>query len=177
MSKQQMDKRITLRPMEDTLADYTALQAWFHEPELCRWVWCDEKNEPPVSLERVREKYGARIKHPVDVFPYFILREGLPIGFIQYYLAGEGRIGLDMWLGSAEVRGRGFGSEALRQMVLLIREKHPRVKELFIDPEKENVRAVKCYGKAGFQPVGEYVGEEGAVCLMMKIHFGEESLL
>lgn len=163
--------KITLRPMEDTSEDYTALQAWFHEPELCRWVWCDEKGEPPVSLERVREKYGARIKYPANVFPYFVLREGMPIGFIQYYLAGEERIGLDMWLGTVEVRGRGFGTEALRQMVTLIREKHPQVKELFIDPEKENVRAVKCYAKAGFHAEYDFVDEEGALCLMMKMHF------
>ncbi len=160
---------ITLRLMEDTLADYTALRSWFLEPELQQWVWCDEKGEPPVTLERIIEKYGARVKHPVDVFPYFILSDGEPIGFIQYYLAGEGSIGLDMWIGIAWERSRGHGSEALRQMVAIIRRQHPGVREIFIDPEVANQRAVRCYQKAGFTPEETFVGEEGALCQMMRI--------
>lgn len=160
---------ITLRLMEDTLADYTALRNWFLEPELKQWVWCDEKDEASVPLERIIEKYGARVKNPVDVFPYFILSDGEPIGFIQYYLAGEKRIGLDMWIGIAGERNRGYGSQALHQMVEIIRSRHPEVKELFIDPELANQRAVRCYQKAGFLPEETFVGEEGALCQMMRI--------
>ncbi|MBE5804585.1 MAG: GNAT family N-acetyltransferase [Clostridiales bacterium] len=162
---------ITLRLMEDTMEDYRALQSWFHEPELQEWVWCDEKGEPPVSLERVIEKYGQRVKHPKDVFPYFILRDGLPMGFIQYYIQDPETIGLDMWIGTVQERGRGYGSEALRQMVEIIHLKHPRVRTLFIDPETANLRAVRCYAKAGFVNCGEFIDEEGAPCLMMKICF------
>ena len=53
---------ISLRLMEDTMADYKALQSWFHEPELQEFVWCDEKGEQPVSLERIVEKYGDEEK-------------------------------------------------------------------------------------------------------------------
>lgn len=41
---------ISLRLMEDTIDDYTALRSWFLEPELQKWVWCDEEGEPPVSF-------------------------------------------------------------------------------------------------------------------------------
>lgn len=162
---------ISLRLMEDTMEDYKALQSWFHEPELQEFVWCDEKGEPPVSLERIIEKYGERVKHPKDVFPYFILRDGEAIGFIQYYLQDELTIGLDMWIGQVADRSRGYGSEGLRQMVEIIRRKHPRVKTLFIDPEVENRRAIRCYEKAGFVPESEYIDEEGAPCLMMTIRY------
>lgn len=162
---------ISLRLMEDTLADYRALQSWFHDPELQEFVWCDKKGEPPVSLERIIEKYGERVKHPKDVFPYFILLDGTPIGFIQYYLQDVHTIGLDMWIGQAANRGKGYGSEGLRQMVEIIRCRHPQVKTLFIDPEVENRRAVRCYAKAGFVPQGEFLDEEGDPCLMMKICF------
>lgn len=162
---------ITLRPMRATMEDYQYMQAWFAEPALQQWVWCDEKGEPPVSLERIAEKYGTRAQNPTDVFPYFILHAWEPIGFIQYYLHGPETIGLDMWIGSPDERGRGFGSAALRQMVELIHQKHPDIKEVFIDPEKENQRAVRCYQKVGFLPEREYIDEEGATCLLMKIHF------
>ncbi len=169
---------ITLRPMEDTMADYTALRSWFLEPELQQWVWCDEKGERDVSLQRVMEKYGERIKHPKDVFPYFILRDGEPIGFIQYYFQNESTVGLDMWIGTPAQRSRGYGSEALQQMAALIHQKHPNVRELFIDPEVENLRAVRCYRKAGFQDAGEFTDEEGARCLLLKMCFdtGEKEL-
>jgi len=52
---------ITLRLMEDTMEDYVAMRNWFLEPELQKWVWCDEVGEVP-SLERIIEKYGSRVK-------------------------------------------------------------------------------------------------------------------
>ncbi len=165
---------ISLRLMEDTMEDYIAMRNWFLEPELQRWVWCDEKGEPPVPLERIIEKYGSRVKNPTDVFPYFILRDSEPIGFIQYYIQDETTIGLDMWIGILKERNSGYGTEALKQMVELIHKKHPYIKELFIDPEMENIRAVKCYQKAGFKNCGEIVDEEGDKCLMMKVIFEEE---
>lgn len=162
---------ITLRPMEDTMDDYTAMRSWFLEPELQRWVWCNEKGETDVSLERIIEKYGQRIKHPVDVFPYFILKSGDPIGFIQYYFQSPTTVGLDMWIGTPADRGQGYGSEALRQMTQWIHYSHPSVTELFIDPEADNHRAVHCYRKVGFRDAGEYTDEEGARCLLLKMHF------
>ena len=162
---------ITIRLMEDTMEDYTAMRSWFLEPELKQWVWCDEKDETDVPLERIIEKYGSRVNSLTDVFPYFILRDGESIGFIQYYIHDVQTIGLDMWIGTVQERSHGYGSEALRQMVALIHEKHPQVKELFIDPEVDNIRAIKCYQKAGFQPVEEIIDDEGDKCLLMKIYF------
>jgi len=164
---------ISLRPMQDTPDDCTALQSWFHEPGLQQWVWCDRKGEPPVSLERVMEKHGPRAKNPTDVFPYFILLDGKPVGFIQYYTKDEASIGLDMWIGSPSMRGKGIGTEALRRMTALIRRRHPAVKELFITPEPENLPAVRCYEKAGFRTLGT-MEDDGAQCLLMKLIFKEE---
>ena len=162
---------ISLRLMEDTMEDYIAMRNWFLEPELQEWVWCDEKGEPPVSIERIIEKYGSRVKNPTDVFPYFILKDNEPIGFIQYYIHNETSIGLDMWIGVLKERNNGYGTEALKQMVQIIHQKHPDVKELFIDPDVENARAIKCYQNAGFQNVGEIVDAEGNRCLLHKIGF------
>ena len=159
--------------MEATTADYRAMQAWFAEPELKQFVWCDEKGEGLVPPERIEEKYGGRVKAQKDVFPYFILNDGTPIGFIQYYLQGSKTIGLDMWIGVKGERSRGHGSEALRQMMGLIHIKHPDVHTLFIDPEVENKRAVRCYEKAGFINTGVFKDEEGHLCYMMKIEFEE----
>lgn len=71
-------------------------------------------------------------------------------------------------------RNHGYGTEALKQMVQLIHRKHPGVKEVFINPEAANVRAVKCYQKAGFQYAGEMM-DDGCRCLLLKINFEETS--
>ncbi len=162
---------ITIRLMEDTIEDYTAMRNWFLEPELKEWVWCDEKGEKFVAIERIVEKYGPRVKNPTDVFPYFILKEGEPIGFIQYYIQDRTTVGLDMWIGISKERNSGYGAEALGQMVELIHQTHPQIKEVFIDPEAKNIRAVKCYLKAGFQKVDEIIDEEGNKCFLLKICF------
>jgi len=170
-AKERDNVMISLRLMEDTMEDYTAMRDWFSEPELQAFVWCDEKGEPPVPLERIIEKYGSRIKNPTDVFPYFILKGDEPIGFIQYYIKEEAAIGLDMWIGILKERNHGYGTEALKQMVELIHRKHPQVKEVFIDPEVENKRAIRCYQKAGFKDFGEFLDEDLDPCLLLKIVF------
>lgn len=161
---------ITLRLMEDTIDDYTLMRDWFLEPELQEWVWCDKKGEPPVSLEHVMEKYGPRVKTPTDVFPYFILNDGVPIGFIQYYIQNDTSIGLDMWIGVWSERNHGYGTDALKQMIQLIRQQHPHTKEIFIDPEVSNKRAIKCYQKAGFIPFNE-IEVDGSPRLLLKVCF------
>ena len=62
-------------------------------------------------------------------------------------------------------------------MVDIIHRKHPSIRELFIDPDIENVRAIRCYEKAGFHRDSLYTDEEGDVCLLMKIHFDKEVTL
>ncbi len=100
-------------------------------------------------------------------------KDGEPIGFIQYYIQDEITIGLDMWIGILKGRNNGYGASALKQMVQLIHKKHPHVKELFIDPEVENKRAVRCYQNAGFKNFGTIIDEEGDPCLLLKICFEE----
>jgi len=164
------DDRITLRLMEDTRADYELMRQWFLEPELQEWVWCDEKGEPPVTIERVMKKYGPRVKNPIDVFPYFILRDDEPIGYIQYYIQDNITMGIDMWVGILKERNNGYGTKALKQMVEIIHKKYPYVKQVIIDPDIENKRAIKCYQKAGFKHFGEMVDNS----VILKICFEDE---
>lgn len=75
-----------------------------------------------------------------------------------------------MWIGVLKERNKGYGTEALKQMVELIHQKYPYVKEVFINPDPENNRAVKCYQKAGFIHCGEMM-DDGELSLLMKICF------
>ena len=97
--------------------------------------------------------------------------EGEPIGFIQYYFSDATTIGLDMWIGILKERSNGYGTEALKQMVQVIHEKHPQVKGVFIDPDFDNIAAIKCYLKAGFQDTGETIWDDGDDCMLLKMRF------
>ena len=44
-------------------------------------------------------------------------------------------------------------------MIQIIHQNHPWAKELFIDPEVENVRVIKCYRNAGVKSVGEIIDD------------------
>ena len=44
------------------MEDYGAMRNWFLEPELQKWVWCDEVGEVS-SLEGIIKKYGSRVKN------------------------------------------------------------------------------------------------------------------
>lgn len=156
--------------MEDTMVDYEFMRQWFAEPELQEWVWCDKKGEPPVTIEQIIHKYGDRIKNPTTVFPYFILQDQEPIGYMQYYIQDQTIIGIDMWIGVLQERNHGIGTEALKQMVELIHNKYPDVKHLIIDPEIANKRAIKCYQNAGFKSTGEVI--DGT--LILRIDFKEK---
>lgn len=176
-----MDYIASVRRLCDTLkARYPELE----QAALCRRVFaalsvrhylvgCAKEHKP---VRKELESYVKKNARPVlkaqkDVFPYFILNDGQPIGFIQYYIHNETTVGLDMWISEKAKRSRGFGSEALRQMVRLIHEKHPEKTTLFIDPEVENKRAVRCYEKAGFRHAGIFTDDEGNACCMMKFVF------
>jgi aminoglycoside 6'-N-acetyltransferase len=84
-----------------------------------------------------------------------ILVDGAVAGLIQYSEVLEPKYrhaSVDLFL-DPELHGRGFGTEAVRQVVrhLTNERGHHRIT---IDPAVDNSAAVRAYGKAGFQPVG-----------------------
>jgi aminoglycoside 6'-N-acetyltransferase len=86
---------------------------------------------------------------------WWILLDGERVGFIQHYqeLDDEYRhAGMDIFLVAA-AQGRGAGTDAVRTLArhLVHDLGHHR---LIIDPAADNARAIRCYEKVGFRPVG-----------------------
>ena len=76
-------------------------------------------------------------------------------GMIQHYEETDQEYrhaGMDLFLG-APYHGRGLGTDAVRTMArhLMYDRGHHR---LVIDPAAGNLRAIRCYEKAGFRRVG-----------------------
>ena len=63
-------------------------------------------------------------------------------------------ITLDIFIGDTEYVGKGLASTVIKEFLL---SQFSDVSEVFIDPEKDNVRAAHVYQKVGFRVVGEFI--------------------
>ncbi len=136
--------RVVLRPILD--ADRPRIEEILDEPEVARWWLRDE-------WERVMEvgSYTFAVELPDEAAG----RSSRVVGMIQYSEEldpGYKRAAIDIFL-SDTVQSRGVGAEAIRTLIrYLIDERGHR--RFIIDPAADNERAIRCYTKVGFRPVG-----------------------
>lgn len=105
-------------------------------------------------------------------------QDGRPVGFVQLMDAAEeeshywgevepGTWAIDAWIGSPHDRGRGVGSQMMRQAVERCFHHH-RATSILIDPLTTNRRAIAFYERLGFQAVGEHE-LDGDLCFVMRL--------
>lgn len=74
---------------------------------------------------------------------------------------------IDIWIGSAEDRSKGFGTEMMRQALARCFDVHG-ASRVFIDPLQSNCRAIAFYRRLGFRDEGpRRFGNDD--CLVMSI--------
>ncbi len=162
-----MDARFDFRPL--TEADLPRLWEWMNRPHVAaRWVG-------PMTIERVQAKYRPRLAGG-PVRAYLAYLNDVPVGFIQSYWATQvadewpeerdpGVMGIDQFLADARRLNQGLGTEMVRQFVARLFE-DPRVTRVQTDPRPDNLRAIRCYEKAGFRRQGLVMTCDGPVLLM-----------
>jgi aminoglycoside 6'-N-acetyltransferase len=136
-------RTVTLRPGRP--GDAERLHAILAEPSVSRW-WTDPG--PVEELEASLRSDGPTVLLVVEI-------GGEVAGGIQYHEEDDPQYrhaGIDIYLGS-RFQGRGAGAEAvalLAGFLFQVRGHH----RLTIDPAAANDRAIRCYAKVGFRPVG-----------------------
>ena len=135
--------RVVLRPLAE--ADVPRIVELGADPEVARW-WRG------LTYEHVLEK--ARGEDDGAVV-FAIVVDGEVAGMIQYFEENDEEFrhaSIDLFLGTP-YHDHGLGTDAVRTMARhLIRDRgHHR---LTIDPAAHNERAIRCYEKVGFRPVG-----------------------
>lgn len=134
---------VTLRPA--TEADVPALTGIRATPEVyARWRGGD----------RLAAAVTAELADP-GTRSHAVLHEDAVVGCVQWYSEEEPdyrHAGLDIYLSPA-VHGRGLGTDAVRTMARYLIEQHG-YHRLVTDPAADNARAIACYRKVGFRPVG-----------------------
>jgi RimJ/RimL family protein N-acetyltransferase len=155
-----------------TTADLTLLHEWMSRPH---WVeWWGEPGPP----EAVRAEYGAMIADTAKVQPYIAWVDGRRLGYIQSYVAmgsgggwwedetDPGVRGIDQSIAHAADLGRGLGTGMVKAFVKMLFS-DAQVTRVQTDPDPRNARAIRCYQKAGFQPIREVTTPDGAALQMI----------
>jgi aminoglycoside 6'-N-acetyltransferase len=131
--------RVLIRPI--AAADVAALRQMHAAPEVARW-W----SQPAEGFPSDADPDETRLAIEVD---------GSLAGMIQFGEEPEPDYRyawIDLFLGPKYL-GRGLGADAVRTLVrhLIDDRGHHRIT---IDPATDNARAIRCYEKVGFTPVG-----------------------
>ncbi|WP_265499259.1 GNAT family N-acetyltransferase [Paracoccus beibuensis] len=147
-----MPPEIRIRPV--TAGDLPMLALWLARPEVARW-WPDPKHQLGLVREDLDEAAMTQV----------IAMDGdTPLGYAQYSPAHHwpaphfadlpaDAIAIDVFGGP---KGMGRGGEWLRALADELLE---RTSLLAIDPDPENLRAVRAYRKAGFS--GDHILRDG----------------
>lgn len=160
---------LEFRPLAE--ADLPLLCTWLNRPHLADWKCGDG------SLDAVRSAYSPGVEAGM-VRRYLACLGSEPIGYIQWYVAvdrGDGWWsgntdpsvrGLDQFIADPGRLDQGLGTAmATRFAALLLQD--PAVSRLQVDPRPDNLRAIRCYEKAGFRPRGLVNTPDGAALLMV----------
>ena len=102
---------------------------------------------------------------------------GKPFGYIQYYHAWinedwwpdkpeKGVLGIDQFIAHEKQLNKGIGSKFISQFVRGLMDE-PGIKEVRVDPRPDNIRAIRCYEKVGFQVVDEITTPDGSAIMMV----------
>jgi aminoglycoside 6'-N-acetyltransferase-1b len=176
---------VTLRLM--TEHDLAMLYEWLNRSHIVEW-WGGEEARP--TLADVQEQYLPSVLAQESVTPYIAMLNGEPIGYAQSYVAlgsgdgwweeetDPGVRGIDQLLANASQLGKGLGTKLVRALVELLFN-DPEVTKIQTDPSPSNLRAIRCYEKAGFERQGTVTPQMVQPCTWFKHarHSSEHAVL
>lgn len=153
-------------------SDLPLLTDWLNRPHLQKWWRAGD-----ITEEKVQKKYLPRIFNEDTAKPFLAFLGNVPAGFLQYYSVSEcasnwwpdcpgpGILGIDLFLADQKQLNRGLGTLMVSQFVEYLFAK-PGIREIRIDPRPDNLRAIRCYEKAGFKKIASITNPDGPALMM-----------
>ncbi|WP_172295755.1 GNAT family N-acetyltransferase [Pseudoruegeria sp. HB172150] len=162
-----MSPQITLRRAEQ--GDIPLLQRWDTAPHVRRAITGDPQVDPEHDWAEmlVPTVYIEHLLALLDDRPFAYFEVTDPAKEPSAYWGQDRPPGLraiDIWIGDAEMIGRGFGTRAMR-LVIERCFADPTVHALLVDPRPDNDAAISFFQSLGFRFTGHEVlsGEAAAV--------------
>ncbi|MHA7775178.1 GNAT family N-acetyltransferase [Roseibium sp. M-1] len=162
---------ITFRPVSEN--DLPMLLDWMQRPHWREW-WGDPQEEVGYVRDMIEGRDTTK--------PFIFQMDGRDMGYIQVWFVGDQQhtefardypwlnelpsdaVGVDLSIAAPEDLSRGLGTQVLQAFIRTLRQEgHQRI---VIDPDPENLRAVKAYRKAGFTEIEALLGRTGDSLLM-----------
>jgi len=152
------------------------LHDWLNRPHVVEW-WGGEEERP--SLDEVQQDYLPTTMAEEGVTPYIAMLNGEPIGYTQSYIAlgsgdgwwedetDPGVRGIDQTLANSDQLNKGLGTKLVRALVELLFS-DDTVTKIQTDPAPENLRAIRCYEKAGFVRDSNIITPDGPAIYMVQ---------
>jgi aminoglycoside 6'-N-acetyltransferase len=163
--------------------DLELIRRWLLEPHVKRW-WDDGVKSP--YPDAVIDDYREAIQGKDPTYHYLAQIDNRPAAMLQHYRIAddpeyaealaldEDAVGIDLFIGDAELIGRGHGPPMLRQFLRDIAFPFHRLDVCVIGPSVKNVAAIRAYEKAGFRPLREvHVPDEPDPEFLMRITAAE----
>ncbi|SHH50662.1 GNAT family N-acetyltransferase [Virgibacillus chiguensis] len=150
-----MQNNLSIRPLNKE--HQALLRSWLCDPSVLQFYGGRDKS---YTMEMIEDKFYT---NNALISRCIIYCNEIPIGYLQYYpinsctsnlmpLVGSSAYGMDQFIGEGNYRNRGIGTELIKKVTAFLIEAYGASK-VVLDPHVENVRAVACYEKAGFQRV------------------------
>ena len=141
-------KSVTLRPPHE--GDVEKVYEWDRDPELAAW-----NGRPPIKISRsaARRDYLARWEDP-SVKTFIIEGEGKAIGMATLYDFRHEGCELGIKIGSKDMHGRGYASEAVELLVSYCFETLD-LRTVRGSTLSHNQRMQRVFEKCGFKEIGD----------------------
>ena len=137
------------------------MRRWLLEPHVRRW-WDEGRRlpYPEAELEEYRAAFNGE-----PTYRYVAHIDARPAGMFQHYRIGdspeyadalaleEDAVGVDLFIGEADLLGRGHGPAMLRIFLRDVAFPFHHLETCVIGPSVKNTAAIRAYEKAGFRPL------------------------
>lgn len=150
---------------------------WLLQPHAAQWFYGEGLQNTFNHLDEFLQGnsqshywLGFDKNHP---FAFFITSSVLkPHDELTHWCSLEGdAMTLDMLIGDNEYLGKGLSHLLIKEFLM---SQFPKVKEVLIDPEATNSRAIHVYQKVGFKILGEFIPSYSPhPHLMMRLNMDE----